>query len=31
MLERAEYPEQVGVDSDVVTDLIKFFENSYII
>ena len=27
MLDRADYPEQVGVDSDVVSDLIKFFEN----
>lgn len=26
MLDRADYPEQVGVDSDVVSDLIKFFE-----
>ena len=31
MLERAEYPEQVGVDSDVVTDLINSLKNSYII
>ena len=26
MLKRAAYPEQVGVDSEVVSDLIKFFE-----
>lgn len=26
LLERAEYPEQVGVDSAVVTDLIRFYE-----